>query len=273
MTKIIKILHVTVGLPASGKTTWSKRYIKENRGTQHIEIDAVQEIYPTVTIENYLGSPKTYYRDNVILDSLFLNSEDIIKAIGIILDGGSKINNLKIHYWKPNIPFNLWNDKYRRNLDSKITIKNAKISSLEELKVIDEKIPNIKVSFEKHYIIKAKSYKLFANKFNISLNDDDEYIGESWCIGGNFKNCYGTIGVVSSEPQPSGNTVLDGILEELVPNVSYLQHKKIENFCVYYDEFGETDYYGGYVKYNRLIINFKSLYEILNELKLIENLE
>ena len=71
----MKIL-ITVGLPASGKTTFSKKYIEENsdKKVKHIDIDEYRETnYKSISVENiYLNSVhKCEDYDALIIDGLF----------------------------------------------------------------------------------------------------------------------------------------------------------------------------------------------------------
>ena len=50
MRGVIKKLHITAGLPASGKTTWAKEYIEKSR----------RGYIPYIEVDEYIN--KSYHR-------------------------------------------------------------------------------------------------------------------------------------------------------------------------------------------------------------------
>tara|TARA_R110000851_G_scaffold47424_1_gene115138 strand:- start:79430 stop:80275 length:846 start_codon:yes stop_codon:yes gene_type:complete len=276
----IKKLHITVGLPASGKTTWAKKFSRtKKRGyygssMPHIELDYYKK---------FRGSPKdtmTVLKERVtgsseesIVDGLFLTEDDVIKALLFLINQNKiAIKEVVIHYWKPNREYSLWNDLYRREVDSVITIENGVMDDFDNVFGLKAKLPSIDFSIERHDVVKAEAYRLFASKHNITLNEGGEVQGESWCTGGTWNDCWENTGNVPSDPSPEGMSVLDDLLETICPSVSFLQYKRIMNDCVYVEDFSDGDYYGGTTYHNKYVLRMGALYNYLVEAKLIDEI-
>jgi len=274
----IKKLHITVGLPASGKTTWSKDYPKKNR----------RGYIPTIEVDYYLRN--SHHNDNsmeevlrnrvgggsdeTIIDGLFLTEADVLKALEVLINENKiAIKEVIIHYWRPNREYSLWNDLYRREINSAITIENGVIDDFDNVFWLKSQLPSIEFSIERHDVVKAEAYRLFATKYNIVLNEDGEFQGDSWCTGGTWNDCWENTGTVPSDSTPEGMSVLDDLLEEICPTISFLQYKKIMNECVYVEDFSDGDYYGGTTYHNKYMLRVSALYNYLVEGKLIDEIE
>jgi hypothetical protein len=241
----------------------------------HIELDYYKK---------FRGSPKdtiTVLKERVtgsseesIVDGLFLTEDDVIKALEILInENGLGIKEVVIHYWRPNREYSLWNDLYRRDENSAITIENAVIDKFDGVLNLKAKLPSIKFSIERHDVVKAEAYQLFAAKYELTLNEDGEYKAESWCTGGTWNDCWDNSGTVPSDSTPEGISVLDDLLEKVCPSVTFLQYKKIMNQCAYVEDFSEGDYYGGTTYHNRYVLRISALYNYLVEANLIDEIE
>lgn len=270
----INKLHITVGLPGSGKTTWGKAMAKKGHNTAHLETDRYIH-FPTpnaTSMKSVIANRMNYY-DEVILDGLFLTEKDIMEVILAVIDSKKSIKEVVIQYWEPDREACIWNDMYRREVDSGITISNAVIGDFKNVDRCIEAFPSIKFSIQRHKIVKTKPYVLFANKHEIHLNSEGNYMGSSWCTGGTWRDCWDNSGTVSADAQPEGMRILDDLLEKICPSVSFLQYKKIMNTCVHVDDYSDGDYYGGTTYHNRYVLDVERLYEYLVELELIEIIE
>lgn len=273
MRGVIKKLHITVGLPASGKTTWADKYSTNSR-RRHIEVDSyLKRSYGSDNTTEDVLKNRVRRSDETIIDGLFLTEDDINKALKIIKDKGFEVREVIIQYWRPNREYSLWNDLYRRDTNSVITIENAVIDDFKDTKNLKAKNPNIEFKIERHDVVKTEPYRLFAAKLNIKLNSDGEIKGDSWCNGGSWADCWGNCGSVGSDEKPEGMDELDKILENICPNITFLQYKGIMRECVYIDDFTDGDYYGGVTHHNRYVLKFGSLYEYLIDSKLIDKIE
>ena len=211
--------------------------------------------------------------DETIIDGLFLTEDDVNKALSVIKDNKIAVKEVVVHYWKPNREYSLWNDLYRRDTNSAITIENAVISDFKDIKKLEDSNLDIKISVERHDVVKAEPYRLFAAKYNIILNADGEYKGDSWCTGGSWADCWGNTGTVGSSNTPEGMDILDELLEKICPNISLLQYKRIMNECVYVNDFSDGDYYGGTTYHNQYVLKVSSLYTYLVGSGLIDEIK
>lgn len=278
-----KIL-ITMGLPASGKTTFAKEYSATNtkKGyrnnsylVQHLCVD--EDKYGNKrknTIEAVISQTINDGADEVIIDGLFLNKNDIDKVLSIINHCISDDYDCEIHYWIPNKDKCLHNDIGRRNQNSSITIKNSIMeepteNDLENLKNKYELIKSIKLI--KHEIITKPSWKVFSDENSIRVEDDHYLYSASWSLGGNRRDCWGGDWSISGDSQPDDFSSLDELLEKICQNISFLQYKNIKSQCVSVDEYSEHDYYGGCVEYARYRCDLEQLYNILQEKGLIDS--
>lgn len=141
---VIKELHISIGLPGSGKTTeFDKLFESSDNKRKNIRIQC----------DNFLtGSRPTYknmsqlildrsrlFCEITFLDGLFLTLENVKEVVDSVKD---RVQKVVIHYWEPNVEACKWNDEGRRSLNSKITIKKYK------------------------YVFQKKIYKVVAN-FNL----------------------------------------------------------------------------------------------------------
>jgi hypothetical protein len=224
-------IHITVGLPGSGKTTWAKKSssISYNRHN-YLDCDLIKSTNDLLErIENYITSKQDLY-----IDGLFLNNKIIETIIEFCENNKNKIGIFYIHYWEPDIEACLWNDKYRRAINSKITIKNAKIDfNYKELKDKFKGKTKFAIDIQTHEIMKTPKWKKFATKLGYSFytlnGESPEFRCESWSNGGTWRDCWGSSGNVSSS-SPSEPNTFDDLLLKVVPNINFLLYKKHKSF-------------------------------------------
>jgi len=270
-----KTLNIAVGLPASGKTTFfrelaqtsywrtDKRYIDGDELMKDSRYETAEDKLRYKFTNGYIKSVNHFY-----LDGLFLTTDVITNVLSIITKATSKISKVVIHLWNSDIETCLWNDKYRRNKNSKITIENAEISI--DLEAIKNKFPKLKITMKKHKVVKAPNWRKFAEKLGLHLKEGSNFAyGESWSMGGSWGNCWGNSGSVSGEPQPEP-VFFDNIMMKFDDNIGFLKYKNIRNQCVSTDEYSEGDYYGGSVTYGRYTLDVEKLYNILVDMEVLD---
>lgn len=292
MSEFVKSIHVLVGLPGSGKTTWARKYMSDYEtekrnirngirynGVKLVNCDYYLEQKHINTIEEVLEEASHYDSyskyDEIVLDGLFLNNESIINALKYIFnavknndeyywaDKNAKYQVI-IDFWIPNRELCLHNDKGRREIDSAITIMNANINvSIDELK---KEFPDIDFLWYNHSVEKATSWDKFKFKYGYDFNgQENEYItSDSWTTGGTWANCWGNEGTCSAEPE-SDFEQLDEILQEEYPDITYLKFKELKKKYIQLDEWGDHDYYGGCEYKAQWKIKVKDLYDFLVE--------
>lgn len=103
---------------------------------------------------------------------------------------------------------------------------------------------------------------------NITLEEFINLYGDSisieWRIGGmTGGNCWGDCPEwpVTADPEPEFE-MIDKILEKYLPNISYLDYKKLASL-IKYDEHTEREYYGNYTEYAIKTINGVELYNFI----------
>lgn len=285
---MVKKLLILIGLPASGKSTFAKEYkhqIEMNNDylqwneKKTVEIIDCDEIMEDDLNKNYLLDKIVEQTDvfdsneAIIVDGLFLTNEHIIDYLNKLQCDHSlaEIDSIELHYWIPNIDKCLWNDKHRRIKDAKITIKNAIIEE-PNLILIKEKIKGINIKLIKHEIDKKPSWKVFADKYNISLTNGSKMGSkeDSWCLGGNWVNYLGNSGYVEAESQPTNFEDFNKLIEKINPNINFLHYNKLYNKSVNVETYGEDDYYGGHTEHAYFICNVDKLYFELIELGIIK---
>jgi len=179
----------------------------------------------------------------------------------------------------------LKNDNYRflnnqRDSKSAVTIKNSTyemidvddlnkwvVSKLNGLQVLKPSLD--KLTFEKvdhvvkEYGVVDKLYHDYNVKNGILKSDE-------WCAGGNWRSYDGRGGAIDADPQPDFDE-LDAILQNICPNISWLNYKYIMKHFVEVKEKSEDDYYGGTEYRHYYEARFNDIIAWLKENKLIDN--
>lgn len=307
--RIVEV-HIAVGLPGSGKTTWMKAeservkypdgykdwtskivheswYIdmdrmmgeedRRNTVCKHGLLDMKRLLsYCTCLGSSYMLKEPIY----VWIDGLALNIDDVllyVRGLSDLLDPSKRMYiggpmpfkwNIVVDQWRCNREQCLINDKLRlgtRKLSCTITIQNADYSLIREedlLKtVLDEglHINDIKVVY--HDVPVAEDWQIVLDR-----HGDPErarYMhSEEWCLGGTWANYLGSSGTIDAG-EPLENTPLDNLLEEICPDIKYLQYKKLKSICVVLEERQDSDPYGGSATYVSWKTDLKKLYETL----------
>jgi hypothetical protein len=267
-----KTIHILIGLPASGKTF----YANSMEDTEILNIDStmLRRSYENTDqlLERRIRSfsqSRTYYRDyqsNLVIDGLFLTNESINKILLLIKSQGSTIDNIVLHYWVEDREVCLFNDEGRRNLSSRITIENSKLDRPNIVNI--NKIVEQTVTLEEHTIIRKDSFNLFKDTYEVNYLTKDKLMSSKWSNGGSYGNCWDDSMSSTSGDSPLEFIELDNLLEKIIPEITYLQYKKIRTL-VKSDNETEYGYYNSSENYSWWEINLKELYSKLIEMELI----
>jgi hypothetical protein len=281
--KTIKEMHVLVGLPGSGKTTFTKQfnlntYTPSKRNEADIiDFDAIfKQCFvigcPNSTRENIECRPlPVLYHNKVVLDGLFVNQEEVEWVLGLFLNDAKfrkqhSVEKIIVHVWKPDKDACRWNDMARhgsRHIFSQFSIDCLDIGYID-VDDIEEKF-GIKTQLKLHDIIRAPAYQVMVAQNNIRNNG--KYLESStWSLGGTSYGLSGSEHHFSAE-QPVEFEEFDELLERICPQITYLQYKKVNRACVTMEERPISDYYtSGNEGYWRC--DLEKLYEMLTEMEL-----
>lgn len=100
---------------------------------------------------------------------------------------------------------------------------------------------------------------------DLSNPEFNGFTSDSWIIGGmTGGNCWGDQAdrPVTAE-EPAELTLLDDFLEKRMPNLSFLEYKKLTKF-IKTQEWGKSEYYGNYYEYKCYYITFEDIAECLS---------
>lgn len=278
-------VEILCGLPGSGKTTYGKRRedaIKEEalKVPHHKRTNAMFAAY--VDMDKHMHQRGTkrkieqvdvwltkadighllMARGTVILDGLFLTQkvyEDLVREL-------PDASAIEFHYWAPDRDSCRHNDRYRREQDSELTIREAPCDKpyLERLKAI---YPNIPVTLKMHTVVRKDDFQLFKDKYRL---ERDYGVGRNtlrsyeWTLGGESRDSWGDTSSISPSPQPAEFDAFDELLTKVWPDIGFLHYKELKRETVRVQQESKSDYYSSYdIGYYEC--DLYRLYELLKE--------
>lgn len=276
MSNNITILY---GLPGSGKTFYTKRLNDPWYFTiVHMDDYIVDGKYKSITevLSGLKGSIKKY----LVIDSLITTQkklEEIIKETHDFFENnGDSRHDLSIVYWNENRDACRENIKRRadgRNVS--VTIDNIPFEEVNEdriRKFVYDMDRNVQLSFKHRNVFTNRNWDLYFQPLidNSWGKEDKYYYSDSWSCGGSWCDCWGNHGTIHPDEQPTVFDKFDELMEQICPNITYIQYKNIFKECVEIDEYRENDYYGGTAYRARYKLDPKKCYDMLRERNLIE---
>ena len=238
------VIHILIGLPGSGKTFFAKNFLSKNSNTSIIDLDEYsnsltnQAIRLSTKLKNIAYFNKGNKNEiNVIFDGLILTNKDVDFLIS---NSKSYAKEIILHIWNEDRDTCLKNDCNRRILSSTNTIKTAKF---EEFDISDISARNNfnKIKIENHIVQLKPDWILELEKKFLVV--DDNLVSTSWCLGGTKENYDGHVESIEPDVQPDF-VELDMLLEQIYPNITFLQYKKLFRELVKIEKEYESDYYG-----------------------------
>lgn len=242
---------------------------------------------------------------DVCIDGLVTTYSDLYKLIkGILTYMHSKCQwklmnrgdfsfSFIIHQWNEDREVCLYNDNARnRDVKAKNSIKNLPYESISTYTLEDDLRSSLVVEkiFNESYDTKIKEIKnithmvekatlyqtLFepeCEHFGLDRNaEKGKYIySESWSLGGECGNCWGDTWHVEAQ-EPKEFVRLDNFLIKVIPNMTFLQYKKVFNHCVDKIEWHEHDYYSEGTYETCWRCDMEKLYMMLKEMNLIKEI-
>lgn len=285
--KTIKELHVLVGLPGSGKTTFANQFsdtIKDEYGFErrNYKTKKYADIVDFDSIYKKLGSqvegeidknkvfkmalPRFRY-DTLILDGLFLTQKDVEWVLSVYLDNPKFFENFKVEkiiidYWTPDKQACLWNDRGRRSIDSKKSIEHLNLERIN-VKKIEEKF-GIKTKLETHSVAYKPAYLIMGEENDVKIHDNKYLDSSTWCLGGEAWGWDGGMHYIGSE-SPCNFDEFDELIEKICPTITFLQYKKLYANCVNVEERSNSDYYSN-TREAFYRCDLEKLYNMLNDM-------
>lgn len=245
----VTTIELLVGLPGSGKSTYAKERASE-KDTAVADIDAARErVFGCLKqdIGACVREAMKLVKNNsktIIVDGLFLTNDDRIDAITAVAAHRRNCRCI-IHFWNEARDICLKNDGGRRDTAASQTIQHAAYEPVD-VDYIQNGISDWNVTLvdvQPHTVqLKPDWQRFFRPHVWI---EDGKLRSTTWCTGGAYGNCWNSgMSPVSAE-QPLPFKELDELLLKTVPELTFLQYRKIQNECVTSDSKYEPDYYGG----------------------------
>lgn len=291
--KIIKELHVLSGLPGSGKSTYCEQYnptyLDPSYGARRLNpktkkpahIVDYDEIYRKVGFTDkldinrekieHMALPNINYQ-YLILDGLFITQSDIEWVIGLYLNDSRfqtkyTVEKIIVDVWKVDKDACLWNDRARRDVRKQSSALSIRVMEPEriDIKKIEEKF-GIKTKLELHDVVRAPAYKVMIAENYICSTKEKYLDSQTWCLGGKEYGWNGGERYLEAE-DPLNFDEFDELLENICPQITYLQYKKIYAKCVTKEDRSNCDYYTQ-AREGFWRCDLEKLYEMLEDMDL-----
>lgn len=275
------------GLPGSGKTTELNRLLESAKfdakrkgkvGTTTLELIDIDSIVTSNTTQEKKDKEINIKLDvswctgrrttdaHIFVDGLFTTNDDLINIISRIkkCNEDYSVINVTVVYWNCDREACIWNDEGRRNSTSRATIENLPYE-VPDKKRIEEAVGQ-KVMFIRKTVVKKAAYHKDLYAIGQCAVDNKYLHSSEWSMGGRIESWDGYTSAVLAET-PKEFVELDNLLENVCPNLTFLQYKRIFRECVTTEEYYEPDYYGGGIRYGYYRCDLDILYEILDSIK------
>lgn len=243
-TRKVKV-EILMGLPGSGKT-----YYAESEKQDFLNSDPFSEEEFEVI---HFDAPKytqpvwfKAWRTRLILDGLFLTTNDVIEVIKECKEKAPKAFTLDITvvWWNENREACLHNDKGRRELGSETTIKNA-YYEYPDIEKIKKETGIDAVVIVKEIVKKPAILSTLSENTRRALKGG--YLkSESWIISGESKSYDGEWNPLWSSIDSDGVPEFEELyefLEEVCPKLTFLDSRRIFKDFVKVRVYEDNDYY------------------------------
>ena len=232
-----KKVFILSGLPGSGKTTFANNIEMEQ---EHVFVFHQDD----KSSQWWLYEP--YEHETVIIDALNLTNDDIIKCINDVKKRLNKRWNWSwtIIRWKEDRTKCLRNDKGRREISSKHTIQKATFE-IPDLARIKKETGIYQLMLEEREIVLKPNYMEHISKEKYRIKGK-YLLSDEWLISGTSRSYDSNWDEVHSNMVPDDVpefTELYDLLEDVCPNISFLDFRKIQKECVEIITYEDNDYY------------------------------
>lgn len=250
---MIQELHILIGLPGCGKTTWSINFKKEIE-SKHSWIFSRVHI---INCDEKWVMPTKDHR-YVVVDGILATQTDVEDCVRRL--SKYTIKEIFIHRWEDDVDACLWNDVNRRRKSSATTIQTLKIFDPNS---VTFSFPARIIS---HSVVRKQEYLRLPFTKESEIIDEKYLISDSWTTGGNYSSWDGVGSYVAETPVEF--IELDELLINVDVKFPFLIYKKIWRECVTTEEVTESDYYSTVYK-QFYKCDLHKLYQILRDTKLI----
>ena len=278
----IETVHVTHGLPGSGKSFWATEFRSGlGRPARRLDIDKMMRD------AKKSGSDKSFvYRrirkelmcfvSDIIIDGLFLTNKDIVELLKEtvlphmdthIMGTPIKIE-VVVDSWDENRKACIANDRDRgREQSAETTIKNAPYEKID-VELLKKETGLQDISVCAHEVYERPAHVKFFNDAGIYPPTDGKLRSDEWCLGGAYGNCWDdTMSPVLSETPPTIFTKLADVLDTIDKHgvLRMRDLTEIMQNLVTTETRTSYDYYGGQTSYACYCVDVKELYDFLEE--------
>lgn len=267
-------VHILVGLPGSGKTTYAEQQKNENSLILHVDdaVERIQRLGQSVTIKKALlyamgdenvNLSYTYRYEKIIVDGLFLKQEEVEKVIEFFTEYLNEFT-VFIHQWNEDRDTCIKNDQWRREETSLGLIHNAEYKGIDLAKLQESFKDENKVNI--HPVIVSHLVELkpeWARKYGHIIDADGKLKSREYFLGGVSGNCWDSSMSYMEGEEIRPFTELYDFLEAAFPYLLLKDWKAIEKEVVSEERWSVPEYYGGSSKYFRWVCDVKKVYELL----------
>jgi GTPase SAR1 family protein len=233
----MKVL-ILMGLPGSGKTTFAKELISNDKYIRYIDFDALLKSYK----KNAVNKLTRLDEDRLhIVDGLIHTNEQLILVVNALVKN-KELTEIEIHYWEENRTQCLINDVNRRDISSAFSIKTLPL----DVPNLDE-LPFDNITMIRHKVAVKPDWLVFSDKHNLGCTINQPYLkSDSWSTGGSSGNCWDDEITYYDGDEPLANfEAFDNLITSIDPTISFLTYRKLYAISCSMGEIHKGDYYGG----------------------------
>lgn len=280
----VRELHIVMGLPACGKTTYVKELaMKNSNGFVNALVIDIDKYLNNYKKDNTLKSWLSDYTPHgiTIIDGFFSTQTEVINILNTYMEcfKSTTFHSIIIDYWPMNREACLINDRGRKRFkSSEISIRKINIEKPDSAFIVTKLGVN-NVLIVTHETVSKDISDIWAEENGCFLTKEIPYESNKEIINCIVSKTWtgGTIQVLSAtgrttynnQEEPVDFEELDNFLDRVCPNIKIMEYKKLYRTLVVKKARPINDYYvKGYEYY--WSIEVKALYDFLISNGIIE---